>query len=75
MSIVTVYCPVSQQTIARVVDFEGAATNVICDAFVSANRTCGLKRHVDDGGPLSRLLERVAEHTLDQRRSCRCDFI
>ena len=74
MSIVTAECPVSQRTVARVVDLEGVATNVICDAFEPATRTCGLKRHVDDGGPLSQLLEHVSEHTLGQR-SLRCDFI
>ena len=74
MSIVTIQCPVSRQTVARVVDFEGVATNVICEQFEPADRTCRLKRHVDEGGPLSRLIERVSERTLD-RRSTGCDLM
>ena len=74
MSIVTVHCPVSQRSVARVVDLEGVVTAVICDAFDRETKTCGLKRHIDDGGPLSRLLERVSEHTLD-RRSLLCDLV
>jgi len=74
MSIITARCPVSQQAVIRVTDFEGIAINVICDEFDAATRTCRLKRRADEGGPLARLLERVADRTLD-RRSARCDLI
>jgi hypothetical protein len=73
MSIVPVHRPVSQRTVVRIVDLEGATTTVVCDEFDSVTRTCRMKRRVDDNGPLSRLLERVSEHTLD-RRSTQCDF-
>ncbi len=74
MSLITVRCPVSQQTVVRVADLEGATTTLVCAEFDPATKNCRLKLHVGEGGPLTQLIERVAEHTLD-RKSARCDLI
>jgi hypothetical protein len=57
--------------ISRVTDIEGAVSRVICPAFESPGGFCRLRREAFAGGPLSQLLERVAEDTLDVR-STRC---
>jgi hypothetical protein len=48
-----------------VTDLEGAVTRVICPEFEASNRTCRLKTSAGYGGPLSQLLERVAEDSLE----------
>lgn len=72
MSIATTYCPISQQTVVKIVDLEGRAVRVICTEY-EASGDCRLKTQTARGGPLSRLLERVSEGTLD-RRSTTCDL-
>ena len=74
MSIETVRCNVLQDTVTRVIDLEGAVTRIICAEYDEPMRECRIKQRSLGGGPLSRLLDRVAEHTLD-RSSTRCDLI
>jgi hypothetical protein len=72
MSITSAYCHVLGGTITRVTDIEGAVTRVICPAFEPRDGACRVRREAFAGGPLSQLLERVAEDTLDVR-STHCD--
>jgi hypothetical protein len=50
----------------RVMDLEGNVLRVICEEY-SEDGTCRLKTSALQGGPLTQLLERVSEHTLDAR--------
>lgn len=65
--VTTTHCPVLQETVTRVTDFEGHTVDVICPHFEDRSGTCRLKARASRGGPLSRLLERVAEQTLASR--------
>jgi hypothetical protein len=63
----SVWCPVLGAHVTRVSDFEGQVARVICPEYDEATGTCRLKRAAEEGGPLGRLLERVAEDTLETR--------
>ncbi|HZP47346.1 MAG TPA: hypothetical protein VFB07_02345 [Vicinamibacterales bacterium] len=71
MAITSVPCHVLGSTVTRVTDLEGRVTHLICPEFDEATGLCRIRRDVSSGGPLSQLLERVAEDTLDSR-SARC---
>ena len=73
MSIYSTYCPVLQATVTRVADFEGTVTRVFCPEYEPSTRSCRVKMQASGGGPLSQLLERLAEGTLDHR-GYRCDL-
>ena len=64
MAIVQVRCPVSGTDVTRVTDLEDRTMRVICAEYDEAARVCRLKKRAQEGGPLSQLLERVAEGTL-----------
>ena len=73
MSITTVRCHVLGANVTRVVDLEGHVTRIICREYEESTGVCRLRRDAQSGGPLSRLVERVAEETLDTR-STLCDL-
>ena len=66
--VTTVRCPVAQRDIICDADLEGTITNVFCPELEERTGTCRLKRNALEGGPLTQLLERASEHTLDSRR-------
>jgi hypothetical protein len=65
MPITTVHCPVSHADVVRVTDFEGTPTRVVCPEFDEPTEACRLKMRASAEPPLTRLLERVDEGTLD----------
>ena len=73
MAITSIHCPVLNTQISRVTDFEGHVTAIICPEYDHATGCCRSKDNALKGGPLSRLLERVSEGTLESR-STRCAF-
>lgn len=66
MAITSVHCPVLGSHVTRVTDLEGQTTQVICSELEPSG-LCRLKRQSQQGGPLSQLLERVSEGTLQTR--------
>ena len=73
MAIVSVRCPVLGASVTRVTDLEGEVTALICPEYEQPTGICRLKKNVRQGGPLSQLLERVSEETLDTRTT-RCSL-
>jgi hypothetical protein len=71
MAITSVRCTVAQAMVTRISDLEGGITRVICPEYEEATGNCRLKRRALEGGPLSQLLDRLAEETLDSRTT-RC---
>jgi hypothetical protein len=71
MPMTTVHCHVLGAHVTCLTDLEGAVTRVICPAFEPATGLCRFRRESLCGGPLSQLMERVAEDTLAVRDS-RC---
>jgi hypothetical protein len=74
MPISPVRCHVFGSDVVRVTDLEGAVTRVICPQLESASGLCRIRRDALSGGPLSQMIERVAEDTLDVRAT-RCDLL
>jgi len=66
MAITSVHCPVLGSHVTRVTDLEGQTTQVICPELERSG-LCRLKRQAQQGGPLSQLLERVSEGTLQTK--------
>jgi len=71
MAITTTHCHVLGATVTRIMDLEGAVSRVICPEYQESTGCCRVLSNADRGGPLSRLLERVAGGGLG-RRSPRC---
>jgi hypothetical protein len=69
MSITSVRCPVLGSRVMCIRDLEGTITKVICPAFEAATGLCRVRREALCGGPLSQLMERVAEDTLSTRNA------
>jgi hypothetical protein len=59
----SVRCPVLGAHVTQVTDLEGTVTHVICAEY-QTNGSCRLKTAAQEGGPLSQLLERMAEDSL-----------
>ena len=74
MAIQSVFCHVGQIRVTTVTDLEGAVTRLICPEYQVVTGVCRLRAGAMSGGPLSQLLERVDEETLD-RRSARCELL
>jgi len=72
MAIHSILCPVLGAHITRVTDLEGATTSIICPEYEESGM-CRIKKSAREGGPLSVLLERAREDTLDSR-SMLCIF-
>jgi len=66
MGMTSIRCPVLGAEVSRVMDLEGNVLRVICEEY-GEDGTCRLKTSALQGGPLTQLLERVSEHTLDAR--------
>lgn len=73
MAIKSVHCHVLQANVTVVSDLEGGISRVICPEYDAPFGICRLKQSAESGGPLSQLLERVSEGTLDTRTT-RCDI-
>ena len=73
MAITLVHCPVIGSTVTRVTDLEDRTMKIICAEYEEPTAVCRLKREARQGGRLSQLLERAAEHTLETRDT-RCQF-
>ena len=73
MAIKSVQCHVLQANVTVVTDLEGAISRVICPEYDAPFGICRLKQSAASGGPLSQLIERVSEETLNSR-STRCDI-
>lgn len=71
MTIRSVRCPILGARVTTVTDLEGTVTRVICPEYDVSKRTCRRTMSTREGGPLSQLLERVSEDTLDTH-STRC---
>lgn len=71
MAILPVRCPVLGANVTRVTDLENEVTAIICPEYEEPTGICRLKKNAFQGGPLSQLLERVSEDTLETR-STRC---
>jgi hypothetical protein len=67
MAITTVHCHVLQGQVTVIIDLERRIDRVICSQYEHPSGVCRLKRDVSSGGPLSQLLERASEATLDSR--------
>jgi hypothetical protein len=74
MSITTMRCRVLGSRVTCITDLEGTVTKVICPAFETGPESCRLRREARCGGPLSQLMERVAEDTLSMR-DARCALL
>jgi hypothetical protein len=74
MTLTSVRCHVLGGRVSLLTTLEGEVARVICPAYESATAGCRIKRQGTGGGPLSDLLERVAEDALGVRRTTRCDF-
>jgi hypothetical protein len=66
MGVTSIRCAVLGAEVGRVTDLEGNVVRIICDEY-AADGTCRLKTSALQGGPLSQMLERLSEHTLDVR--------
>lgn len=66
MPLIAVSCPVAHAVVTRVTDFEGATIRMICPEYEEPTGICRLKQRAREGGPLSQLLERLSEQTLDE---------
>ena len=67
MPITLTRCHVLGVVVSRVTDLEGRVTRVFCPRYDDASGACLVKREALAGGPLSQLLDRVAEETLAER--------
>jgi len=67
MAATSVHCPVLGAHVTRVTDLEGNVTRIICAEYEESTGNCRLKKSAFEGGPLTQLLERVAEGSLDTR--------
>lgn len=73
MAIVSVRCAVLGANVTLVTDLEDEVTALICPEYEEPTGICRLKKNAGQGGPLSQLLERVSEDTLDTRTT-RCNL-
>lgn len=67
MFIATVRCPVLGASVTRITDLEDQTTKIICSEYEQPTGICRMKKRTQEGGLLSKLLERVAEETLETR--------
>ena len=73
MAITSVHCNVLGANVTCVTDLEGTVTQIVCAQYDPATDLCRVKKGALAGGPLSQLLERVAEGTLASRGT-RCEL-
>jgi hypothetical protein len=73
MTINSAWCPVVHARVTTMTTLEGEVTNVICPEFDRPSKSCRVKKTGTLGGPLSQLLERVADESLGEP-DARCDL-
>jgi hypothetical protein len=73
MAITSVHCNVLGANVTCVTDLEGTVTQIVCAQYDPATGLCRVKHDALGGGPLSQLLERVAESTLASH-GVRCEL-
>jgi len=73
MAITSVHCKVLGTDVPCVTDLEGTVTQIVCALYDPASGRCRVKNASLAGGPLSQLLEHVAEGTLASHGT-RCDL-
>ena len=73
MAITSIHCNVLGANVTCVTDLEGAVTQIVCAQYDVSTGHCRVKQGALIGGPLSQLLERVAEGTLASHGT-RCDL-
>jgi hypothetical protein len=73
MAITSVHCNVLGANVTCVTDLEGTVTQIVCSQYDPATGLCRVKHGALAGGPLSQLLERVAEGTLASHGT-RCEL-
>jgi hypothetical protein len=66
MAMTPIRCPVLGAEVIRETDLEGNVLRIICEEH-GTDGTCRLKTSALRGGPLTQMLERLSEHTLDAR--------
>ena len=66
MAMRSIRCPVLRAYVTQVMDLEGVVTHIICAEY-QADGSCRLKTATKEGGPLARLLERMAEDGVSTR--------
>lgn len=67
MAMTSIRCPVIGAHVPCVTDLEGSVTRIICAEYDESTGNCRLKKTAREGGPLTQLLERMSEDTLDTR--------
>jgi hypothetical protein len=73
MPMTSIHCHVLGANVTCVTDLEGRITRLMCPEYDEPTGSCRIRRRALDGGPLTQLLERIADDTLD-RRGARCDL-
>ena len=71
MPMTTVRCHVLGATVTCISDLEGEVSRINCPEYEESTGLCRILSDADTAGPLSRLLERVADDGLT-RRGSRC---
>ncbi len=73
MTFRTERCPVGNNTVTLVADFEGTVTMVICPDYEYASGACAYRQRRADAGPLTDFIERMSS---GQRpgKSTRCVY-
>jgi hypothetical protein len=61
------YCHVLGGHVTRITSLEGGSVRIICAEYEEPTGDCRLKKAGRQGGPLSQLLERVADEALDTK--------
>jgi hypothetical protein len=64
MAMMSIRCPVLGAHVTCITDLEGNVVRILCGEYQEVTGACRLKTSASQGGPLSQLLERVAENTL-----------
>jgi hypothetical protein len=67
MPIESVYCHVLRSHVTQITGLEGDSVRIICAEYEEPTGDCRLKKAGRQGGPLSQLLERVADEALDTK--------
>jgi hypothetical protein len=73
MPVTSVRCHVLGTNVTCVTDLEGSVTQVVCGEYDQLTGLCRVKQGALAGGPLSRLVQRVADGTL-AGHGTRCDL-
>ena len=74
MAIKSTYCHVREGQVSVITDLEGVLTRLICPDYEPSSGTCRIRAGVLGNGPLSQLLQRVDDDTLD-KPAARCALL